>query len=223
MRGGQRLVHPVQFRKITPGRRAGATRELEVDVQVHTCGIEAAQVFPGDVAHPRIVCRRIKRGLIRRVAAIQVRAALVGDELDIPPEAALPRSGQRLVFFRPLQGGGDIGPRVGQHPIDSRRSGIGRPLPVGRSDVGGDRDGVKGTSHALDDPVRHPVDGRPACRHADEPIGLAHEHIGPDVEIPLRLVAGDLPVIEPGVCRQPCLLSDPLRALESPAKVPDFI
>jgi hypothetical protein len=167
---GQRLVHAVQLGEIPPRRGAGVAGELEVNIEIHARGIEAAEVVAGDVAHAGVVGRGVEGVLVGGVAAIEVRPALVGHELDRPAEPSLPVLGQPLVVADPLERRGDVGTRVGDHPIDRRGGGVGRPLLVGGRDGGGDGDRVEGSPHALDDPVGDPIDGGPSGRDAREPI-----------------------------------------------------
>ena len=86
----------------------------------------------------------------------------------------------------------------------------GAPLVVIGAEVGGDCNGVERAAHALDDAIRHPVVGRPAARHAHEPRRLTGKHATPDVEIALRLPAGNLPVVEAGIFGQGQLPGHPL-------------
>jgi hypothetical protein len=77
--------------------------ELEVIVEIQAGGIEATEVLAVDVAHPWIVRRRVEGVLVRCAATVEVRATLVGDELDRPAEAGLPVAGQLRVVADPLQ------------------------------------------------------------------------------------------------------------------------
>ena len=220
---GQRLIHPMQFGEVAPGRGPVSSRELEVDIQVEAGGIDRPEVVAIDVTHARIVGGRVEGGLVGRAAAVEVGPALVGHEADAAAEPLRPLAGQPVVRRHPLHGRGDVGTRIGQDAVDGGRGGGGLALGVGGRDVGGDGDRVEGPAHALGDPVAHPVDGGPAGGHPHQPRLLAGVHGRPDVEVAFRLAAGHLPVVQAGVFRQGELPGHPLRRLESPAEVPDLV
>jgi hypothetical protein len=107
--------------------------------------------------------------------------------------------------------------------VDGGGRRVGRPLLVVGAEVGRDRDRVERATHALGDPIGHPVVGGPAGGHAHEAAALPGKHLAPDVEIALRLAAGHLPVVEAGVFGPRGLRLHPMRCLEAPAEVPDLV
>ena len=148
---------------------------------------------------------------------------LVGHQADRAAERRRPGVGEGLVAPRPVEGRVDGGAAVGEDRVDGRRGGVGGPLPVGGEDVGGNGEDVKRPPHRGRDPVDDPLVGRLAGYHADQPRRLPGEDAAPDVEIALRLKAGDLPVVEAGIFGAPGDFIDDPSPVKPPAVVPDLV
>ena len=119
----------------------------------------------------------------------------------------------------------EIDPRagVGEHLIHARGRRVAVTLLARRAEVGRDRDGVERALHAFENPRGHPIVRRKPAGCPHDALRLSRKHLRPDVHVALGLAAGDLPVREPRVLRQPGLFGHPLRRLEAPGEVPDLV
>ena len=223
--GGQRLIHAMELGEITPRSRSGASGELEIDIEIQPGGLQPPQVFGVDIAHARIVAGAMESALIRGIAAIEMGAPFVGQELDRTAQGGRPVGGQLVVVAHPLQRGGDVGAGVSQHLIHRGAGGIAGALRIGGRDVGRQGNGVKGAAHVGGDFVGHPINCRPAGGHPHQLMArLPGEHLRPDVHIALGFLAGDDPLAEIGIqAGSSGPVGHPAGGFEAEAEVPHLI
>ena len=162
----------MQLGEIPPLRRTGSASEGEIDVEVEPRRIDPAEILAVEVAHPRVIGGRVEDVLVRRAAAVEVMAALVGEELNVAAKTARPRVGEGLMGRHVLHRKIDPRAGVGEHLVHGRGCRVAVALLARRAEVGRDRDRVERAFHALEDARRDPVVRRKTTRGADDPLVL---------------------------------------------------
>ena len=219
----KRFIHPVQLGEISVGSGTGPAGEIEIHVKVEPRRVDTAKVFAIEIPHPRVVGRCVEDIAVGCAAAVEVRTALVSEQLNRPAEGRCARVGQGAVDRHLLHRVVDGRAGVGKHLVDRRGRRVGIALRPRRAEVGRDGDGIKRALHGIEDACRHPIVRGEATRHAHDTLVLTGEDLAPNVHVALGLATRDLPLRESRVFGKLHLREHPLRRFESVGGIPDFI